>query len=195
LFYIFYGPEGSGKTTQARLLAEHLKLPLLISGDLVREAVKKDKGLIGKACRQALFTGHYVPSSEMFVLWKKRLKKPDVQQGWVMDGFPRNLTQVDFLERKLDKYGHQITKVFYLEVSEKESLKRLLKRKRRLDSGELHDSPERIRGRLKEYKKSNKLILKYYQKLGLLKIIDGERPIKTIFKDILKFLNYQKKKK
>ena len=193
MFFIFYGPEGSGKTTQARLLAQKLKLPLLISGDLVREAAEKDKGLIGRACFYGLKTGHYVPSSEMFVLWKKRLKKPDVQKGWVMDGFPRNLPQVDFLERKFDKYGHQITKVFYLKVSEKESLRRLFKRKRRLENGELHDSHERIRQRLKEYKKSQKLILKYYKSLGLLKVIDGERPVKKIFKDILASLNHSRR--
>ena len=101
MHFVFIGPEGSGKGTQAKLLAEKLKIPHLVSGDLVRKYAKEDKGLIGDICREALETGRYVADSEMYVLWKQRLKEPDVKNGWIIDGFPRNPTQAKFLERKM----------------------------------------------------------------------------------------------
>lgn len=186
MFFIFYGPEGSGKGTQAKLLSKKLKLPRLVSGDLVRETARKDKGYLGKICEKSLYQGYYVPDSEMFVLWKRRLKMPDVQKGFILDGFPRNLKQVKFLARKLEKYGKKIDLVFYLKVREKESIRRLLKRGRRLGNGELHDSPERIRSRLREYKKSEAKVLKFYKKRGVLAEINGEGRIERIHQDIMK---------
>src|SRR3989339_1683163 len=105
MYYIFYGSEGSGKTTQGKLLAKKLGIPHLVSGDLVRRMAQKDQGLMGDICREALSLGHYVADSEMFVLWKVRLKETDVQNGFVIDGFPRNHTQALFLNEKLEKYG------------------------------------------------------------------------------------------
>jgi len=185
MYIIFYGPEGSGKSTQARLLAEKLNLPYLSSGDLVRKYAAEDKGIMGDACREALAKGHYVADSEMFVLWKRRLKDPDVQDGWVMDGFPRNLTQAHFLDDKLQKYGKKVDVVFYLEVSEEESIRRLLKRGRRSPDGSLHDSPEKIKERLRIYKEEEAAVLDFYRQKGLLQKIDGERTILKIHQDIL----------
>ena len=85
MFIIIYGPEGSGKTTQGKLLAEKLNLPHLISGDLVRKYAKEDKGIMGEICKSAIRKGHYVADSEMFVLWKVRLKEKDVAKGFIID--------------------------------------------------------------------------------------------------------------
>jgi len=76
---VFYGPEGSGKGTQAKLLSQKLKLPLITFGDLVRDAAKNDQGMVGDAARYALLEGRYLANSEAFVLWKKRLKETDAQ--------------------------------------------------------------------------------------------------------------------
>lgn len=181
---IFYGPEGSGKTTQAKLLAEKLNEPALVSGNLVRRAAQADKGMIGDICRDALKSGHYVADSEMFVMWKARLKDGDTQNGWVIDGFPRNMTQAEFLADKLDKYNHKVDKVFYLKVSEKESIRRLLKRKRKNPDGSTNDSPELIKERLKRYKAEEADVLSYYTNLGTLVAIDGERSIEEIHQSI-----------
>jgi len=186
MYIIFYGPEGSGKSTQAKLLAQELKLPHLASGDLVRKYAAEDQGIMGDVCREVLNTGHYVPDSEMFVLWKQRLKEPDTEKGWVIDGFPRNMTQALFLDDKLDKYGKCVSAVFYLNVSEKESINRLVKRGRKNPDGELHDSPEKIKERLRRYKLEEKDVLDFYKKKGVLQVVDGERPIETIQQDILK---------
>ena len=185
---IFYGPEGSGKSTQAKLLSEKLKVPALVSGDLVRKYAKEDKGIMGDTCREVFKTGHYVPDSEMFVLWKHRFKEPDVDHGFVIDGFPRNLDQVNFLEEKLEKYKKKEDIVFFLKVSEKESIKRLLKRGRKRPDGSVHDTPEKIRERLKRYKKEEKNVLKFYKKKRLLRIINGEQSIEEIHNDIMEII-------
>ena len=120
---VFYGPEGSGKSTQASMLSQELGIPHILSGDLTRKYAKEDKGIIGEICRDALNKGIYVADSEMYVMWKQRLKEPDVQSGWILDGFPRNLSQAQFLKRKVEKYGKEIAAVFYIEVSEDESIR------------------------------------------------------------------------
>lgn len=184
---VFYGPEGSGKGTQAKLLAEKLNLPILTSGDLVRDAATNDKGIIGEVCRQALAEGKYVADSEMFVLWKWRLKDEDAKGGWIMDGFPRNVEQAKFLDDKIDKYGYKIEKVLFLNLPEEESYKRLLARQRPLHPGssELHDSPERIKQRLEIYKQGEKEVLDYYRQQGVLIEIDANRSIEEVQKDII----------
>lgn len=185
MYLIFYGPEGSGKTTQAKMLAKFLKLPYLGSGDLVRKYAAEDKGIMGDVCREALSIGHYVPDSEMFVLWKQRLKEDDVQAGWVLDGFPRNDKQADFLDDKLDKYDQKVTAVFYIKVKEGTSINRLTKRARRSPDGSLHDEPKKIRERLRIYKKGEQGVLNLYKKKGVLHTIDGEPSIQKIYNDVL----------
>jgi adenylate kinase len=195
MYLVFYGPEGSGKGTQASLVAKKLKIPHLISGNLVRKYARKDKGIMGNVCRESLKKGHYVADSEMYVLWKQRFKEPDTQDGWVLDGFPRNLTQAKFLERKVEKYGQKIDAVFFLDVSEKESIRRLLKRGRKNPDGTLHDTQGRIKGRLAYYNQGKKAVLNYYKKRGLLIHVNGERPIRLIHKDIMKKIDEIQKKK
>lgn len=184
---VFFGPEGSGKGTQAKLLSDTLHLAILTSGDLVRDAATNDQGIIGEVCRQALSEGKYVADSEMFVLWKHRLKQDDAMGGWIMDGFPRNVEQAKFLDDKIDKYGYKVEKVIYLNLSEDESIKRLLKRARPLHPGstELHDSPERIKQRLSIYKEGEKDVLAYYRQKGMLVEINADRSIDEVHKDIL----------
>jgi adenylate kinase len=188
MYIIFYGPEGSGKSTQAKKTAETLNLPYLGSGDLVRKYAADDKGIMGDICRESLSKGYYVPDSEMYVLWKHRLKLPDVQNGWVLDGFPRNPSQAEFLEDKLDKYGKKIDFVFYLDVSEEESIRRLLKRSRVNPDGKIHDTEEKIKQRLKLYKKGEEDVLKLYEEKGVLKHINGEQSIDEIFSSVMEII-------
>jgi len=182
---IFYGPEGSGKGTQAKLLAEKLHYPILTSGDLVRDAAANDKGIIGEVVRDALKEGKYVADSEMQVLWKWRLKEKDAEGPWIMDGFPRNKDQAVFLDDKISKYGYNIEAVIYLKLSEEESIKRLLKRARPLHEGstELHDSLEKIQSRLALYKEAEKGVLDYYN--GKIIEIDANKSVEAVHAEIM----------
>lgn len=187
---LMYGPEGSGKGTQAKLLSEALHIPILTSGDLVRDAASKDQGMIGDVCRAALSEGKYVADSEMYVLWKRRLKEDDAKNDWIMDGFPRNADQAVFLDDKLNKYGYKVEFVFYLDLSEEESLRRLIKRARPLHPGssELHDSPERIKKRLEVYKQHEASVLDYYRKQGVLVTIHADAGVEEVHKEIMSHL-------
>lgn len=190
---VFYGSEGSGKGTQAKLLAEKLGLPILTSGDLVRDAAATDDGVIGETCRKALTDGRYVADSEMFVLWKRRLKQQDVAKGWIMDGFPRNIDQAKFLDEKAKKYGYQVDRVIYLKLSQEESVHRLVARARPLHAGsqELHDSPERIQKRLSVYHENEQPVLAYYQNQGILVEVNGEQTPEQVHQDILAHLSHE----
>jgi adenylate kinase len=185
MFIIIYGPEGSGKTTQGELLAKKLKLPHLISGDLVRKYSKEDKGIMGRICKETIAKGHYVADSEMYVLWKQRLKEKDVQKGFIIDGFPRNMSQALFLDDKIEKYGKKVSLAIYIRLSEKESIKRLKKRKRRNPDGTLADSHSNIIGRLRRYKAEEKDVIHFYKDKEVLKAVNGEQTIEEIHEDIM----------
>ncbi|HCM82426.1 MAG: Adenylate kinase [Candidatus Gottesmanbacteria bacterium GW2011_GWA2_44_17] len=187
---IFYGPEGSGKGTQAKLLADVLHYPVLTSGDLVRDAAQNDKGIIGVVCKQALDEGKYVANSEMEVLWKWRLKEDDAKGAWIMDGFPRNVEQAKFLDDKIDKYGYKVELVFCLQIPEEESIKRLSARNRPAYGGstENHDSLERIKTRLAMYREAEIDMLKYYRQKGVLVEIDANESIEEVHRDIMKVI-------
>lgn len=190
MHYILYGPEGSGKGTQAKLLADATHLPILTSGDLVREAAANDKGLIGEACRRALKEGRYVPDSEMFVLWKNKLRSKDAEKGFILDGFPRNLRQAKFLMRKLSKYEYKIDKVIHLVLNDKEATQRLLKRNRTAfeGSGESHDTAEKIATRLSSYRAHEEELISYFGEKNLLLSVDASGTVQEIHNRILKGL-------
>lgn len=169
------------------MLGEKLHLPILTSGDLVRDAAATDDGVIGETCRKALSEGRYVADSEMFVLWKRRLKQPDAAKGWIMDGFPRNIDQAKFLDEKAKKYGYRVDRVINLKLSQEESVRRLVARARPLHPGstELHDSPERIQKRLSVYHENEQSVLQYYKHQGILAEINGEQTPQQVHRDIL----------
>ncbi|MFH0749392.1 MAG: nucleoside monophosphate kinase [Candidatus Gottesmanbacteria bacterium] len=193
---VFFGPEGSGKGTQVKLLADKLHIPILTSGDLVRDAAENDKGIIGAVVKQALAEGKYVANSEMEVLWKWRLKEDDAKGAWVMDGFPRNIDQVKFLDDKIDKYGYKVEMVIYLKLPEDVSYERLIKRGRPTYPGstDLHDSPERIKSRLAIYKEGEKAVLDFYRNsTAKLVEIDANRSVEDVHADIMKAVETYKK--
>ncbi len=187
---IIYGPEGSGKGTQAEKLGKFFNLPVYTSGDLVREAAAKSDDRLGKICRQALTLGNYVPDEEMFLLWKKKLKSAINKKGFILDGFPRNINQAKFLFKEIEKYDYQIDKVIYLKIGDEQSIERLSKRSRKLFKGSnlSHDTRHRIVKRLTIYHQQEKKLLDFYREKNIILEIDASKSIDQVFEDILKGL-------
>lgn len=167
---IILGPVGSGKTTQARLLAKEFGLSLLNVGDLLYFTSREDTPL-GKRIKETMDKGGLVEDETTIRLVEEHLKGKEHQAGVVIDGFPRSLAQAKNFKFPLDW-------VIYLLVSDEVNKKRLLTRGRKDDTEEL------IEKRLRLYHQKTEPILNYYRKEGRLLEVDGERTIEAIFEDI-----------
>lgn len=167
------GPQGSGKSTQADLLAQYLNVPKISTGDIFRK-IKQEDSEKGKRIRQILNSGQLVDDQTTAEIVKRRLAGEG--SGFVMDGYPRTLEQINLFDPLFDK-------VFYLKLSDEEAIKRLLSRGREDDTREL------IAQRLKIYHQQTDPVLDYYKVKGLLKEIDGLGSIDEIRQRIRDQLN------
>jgi adenylate kinase len=166
------GPQGSGKSTQAELLAEKLNWPHIEMGELLREAAKKDDK-DAQTIRSAVEGGVLAPFEVTVRILKDRLLEKDCSQSYILDGFPRNMGQVKLFDPHLDK-------VFYLTLPDDVAVARLTKR------GREDDNPEVIKQRLEIFHKETEPVLTYFRQKGILEEVDGTPDIKTIFTDLVK---------
>lgn len=187
---IIFGPEGSGKGTQAELLAKHYNLPIYTSGDLVREAASSDHGELGDICRKALSTGTYVADQTMYTLWENRLQTQEAKKGFILDGFPRNVAQAKYLLKKLNENGYGLDKVIYLNLSDEEAANRLKLRNRAMYTGAKvsHDSPDLVAKRLATFRALEGPLVVFLSQKGLLLKIDANQTVQQVFDDIVKGL-------
>ncbi len=205
------GPSGSGKSTQAKFLAKEFNLTYLKSGEMLRAIARQNNALGRKIKKIMSEQGKFVPCKIVIKIAKEELKKIPKNKGIVFDGFGRKLPEIKADERMLAKMGRRIDFVFLIEIGEKETLKRLSKRrvckkcgtnfilrktigerakKCPKCGGEIYqrkdDSPAKIKSRLKEYQKETLPVARYLKKKGILIKINGEQLIKKVYKDILK---------
>ena len=203
---VLMGPQGSGKSTQAEAMAEFLNVKIVTSSQVLREVVSKGSDM-GQKIADIMKKGDLVPDEHMINLMLGELNAPHCFNGFILDGFPRNLTQAKALD---DSCG--VDKVFNVEISNEEAIKRISGRrvcsnghvyhvefnppkqegicdecggelKRRAD-----DEPEAIKNRLSIYRNETAQLLDYYSKQEKLVVFDGERPIEEISKEILDYL-------
>lgn len=173
----FIGPEGSGKGTQAGLLAKELAIPHIISGDILRGHLE-DQTQLGDMLREIMNSGQYVPDEKITEIILDRLNGPDCIYGFVLDGYPRSAAQAKALQEYLQSKEQQIDFAFNLLVSHEESMRRLLERKR------FDDTPENIKKRLSNYDARAVDLLAYYKHLGVLYMIDGEKSIEEVHEEV-----------
>lgn len=188
---VLYGPEGSGKGTQADLLSKKFHLPIYTSGDLVRYAAQQDSREIGDACRDSLALGRYVSDKIMFVLWEEKLKEDQAKKGFILDGFPRTLSQAQFLQQKLHENNYSLDAFIHLNLSDEDAARRLSLRSRKLYEGSLinHDDPDRVSKRLSEFRSHENEIVQFYKNNNILIEVDANKIVDQVFNEITSLIS------
>ncbi len=174
---VLLGPPGSGKGTQAALLKERLQVPHISTGDLLRAAVKAGTPL-GLKAKAAMDAGELVSDELVLGLIEERLGQPDIADGYILDGFPRNLVQAEALDELLARLGQPVDKALELTVDEEQIVQRLAKRA--AEEGRSDDTEAVVRNRLSVYHQQTAPVTGYYGERGLLVEVNGIGDIETI---------------
>ncbi len=167
---LIMGAPGAGKGTQAVGVAAHYGVPAISTGDIFRANVKNGTPL-GKQVDAIMKAGNYVPDELTEQIVADRLNGPDARSGFLLDGFPRTMHQVDALDDYLDQHGKTLDAVICLDVDPEDLIARLLKRAQ--IEGRADDNEETIRHRMDVYLESTQPLLDAYAKRGLLVRVDG----------------------
>lgn len=210
MILVFLGPPGSGKGTQAKLLAEQEKVPHIALGDILREEVRA-KTEIGIKAGAFMNAGQLVPNELTIELARKRIRQADCQKGFVLDGFPRSFAQAEAFDQMLKECQRDLDAVVYFNISEDAVVDRLSARrsckncgavfhlknqpprvegKCDLCGGELYlrddDRPEVIRTRFEVYARETRPLIERYVKQGKLIEVDAALPIKQLSQQLQK---------
>jgi adenylate kinase len=182
---LILGPQGAGKGTQAKRIAAEYGLPHIATGDILRQAMAEDTAL-GRQVKPIYDSGRLVPDDLMIELIRERLSKPDAQEGFVLDGFPRTFVQAEALDTMLREIDKQLDLVLELQVPDEVAIERLTRRaelERRPD-----DTPEGIRRRLALYHEETEPLVEYYRARGNVVGVHGDRSENEVFAEIQKAL-------
>jgi adenylate kinase len=202
---IFLGPPGAGKGTQAEKLAEDLKIKKISTGDILREAVAKGTEL-GQRAKSYMERGELVPDEIILGIIEEAIND---EEGFILDGFPRNINQAKALDEMLSRKGLNITHVIFLDVPDEEIIKRIAYRRVCLNCGAVYnlifnppkedeicnncgsklvqredDREEVVRKRLEVYRDSTEALVKIYEERGVLRKIDGLGDREEVFRSI-----------
>src|SRR5919199_368126 len=169
---IFLGPPGAGKGTQAKFLADLLNIPHISTGDILRSAIAQGTPL-GQKAQSYVDKGELVPDDLLLDLIRERLNQPDAQNGWILDGFPRNVNQASFLEQLLQELNQSCDCV-NLEVPDEVLVDRMLGR------GRKDDNEKTICRRLEVYCKDTEPLIGFYRDRSVLKSINGDRSVEEV---------------
>jgi len=181
---VVFGPPGSGKGTQAKLLQEKHGWVQLSTGDMLRAAIAAGTEL-GKKCQSIMAAGELVPDAIVIGIIGERYDQPDCAKGAIFDGFPRTIPQAEALDKMLQERGKAIDLVIELKVEDSVLIERV--KARIAQSGGVaraDDNPETLANRLKVYHQNTAPLLAYYQQQGKLTTVDGMAPIETVTKAI-----------
>ncbi len=213
---VLLGSPGVGKGTQGILISEYLHVPLISTGDLLRNEVREQTDL-GKTAKAFMDKGELVSDDLIIEMIKKKIKREDCAGGFILDGFPRTLSQAESLENMFSQDNLQLDAVFLFDVSEEEIVKRLTGRRVCEKCGTVYhvsynpplregicdkcegslirrddDNEETVRRRIEVYRNSTAPLINFYKKQDKLHTIDGTGKVERIFKkvkDILEGLN------
>jgi adenylate kinase len=206
---IFLGPPGAGKGTQAERLAEDLKIKKISTGDILREAVAKGTEL-GQRAKSYMERGELVPDEIILGIIEEAIND---EEGFILDGFPRNINQAKALDEMLSRKGLNITHVIFLDVPDEEIIKRIAYRRVCLNCGAVYnlifnppkedeicnncgsklvqredDREEVVRKRLEVYRGSTEALIRIYEERGVLRRINGVGDREEVFRRIREVL-------
>ena len=209
---IFLGAPGAGKGTQAREVAKEFGLPQISTGDMLREAVKKQTPL-GLEAKKKMEAGELVPDEVVCGIVEERIGQADCAKGFILDGFPRNLAQAQFVDAMLQRKGRGNPLVIDIQVDEATLLKRLTGRMTCSTCGEIYniyfnppkqegvcdkdggkllhradDNETTIRQRLVAYNQQTSPLISYYGKKGMLHKVDGNKEPDQISSGLIAYL-------
>jgi adenylate kinase len=180
------GPPGAGKGTQAKLIAERYGIPAISTGDIFRAMQTADTDL-AKQVREIMASGGYISDEITNEIVAERLAQADCEPGFLLDGYPRTLQQVDNLDAHLATTGTPIDRVVSLTADEDEVVGRLLKRAE--TEGRADDNEETIRKRQQVYAEQTAPLLDVYARRGVLVEVDGLGAIDDVSKRIFAALD------
>jgi adenylate kinase len=175
------GPQGAGKGTQARRVAEEYGIPHVASGDMFREAIAAHDEL-GKQVEPILAAGELVPDELTIALIRERLRLPDTANGFVLDGFPRNAAQAEALDQLLAEIGRGLDAILLFDLPESVVTERMLSRG--LAEGRPDDMPEVIARRLEIYRDQTAPVVEHYRATGKLVPLHAGRTIDEVYAEV-----------
>jgi adenylate kinase len=178
---IFLGAPGAGKGTQAQILAESAGIPHISTGDILRAEVKGQTDL-GLKAKSYMDKGELVPDSLILDMIRARLGQPDASKGWILDGFPRNVSQAEFLDRLLAEIGQNYDLAINLDVPQDRLVERLLNRATIQNRPD--DTEDVIRRRLVVYDEQTMPLIDYYRQKGVYREVDGDRDLAVVTNDL-----------
>jgi adenylate kinase len=167
---VFLGPPGSGKGTQARLLAERLGVPTISTGEILREAVRQ-KTALGQKAQEVMERGDLVSDDLILALIEERIGHLDARGGFILDGFPRTIEQARAFDTTLARAGESLSAAINFAVPPEQLTQRMLSRGKA--EGRADDRPETIRERLRVYREKTEPLVAFYRERGILADVDG----------------------
>src|SRR3954468_20078674 len=178
---IIMGPPGAGKGTQAKFIAEHFKIPAISTGDIFRANVSQGTEL-GVEAKRYMDAGEYVPDEITNKMVRNRIDEPDAEPGFLLDGYPRTLAQVEELDGMIKHTGHALDAAVVLTVDPDEIVDRLLHRAQ--TEGRTDDTEDVIRRRQEVYGEQTEPLIEVYRGRGIVHEIHGMGVVEEVTKRI-----------
>lgn len=182
---ILMGPPGAGKGTQAKVVSARLGVPAISTGDIFRANVSQETPL-GLEAKRYMDAGDYVPDEVTNAMVRSRIAEPDATDGFLLDGYPRTVAQVEELDAMLEDAGHRLDAVVVLTVDQDELVARLLKRAE--TEGRADDTEDVIRKRQEVYADQTAPLIAVYRDRGLLREVDGMGSVDDVSARVLAVL-------
>ena len=186
---VLLGAPGSGKGTQATRLKEHLQVPHISTGDLLRAEVAAGTPL-GLQAKEVMARGDLVSDEILLGMLRDRFSRDDTKAGFILDGYPRNLAQAAALDELLASLGQKFDAAVQLTVDNEKIVERLAGRAKA--EGRADDNPESVRKRLQVYDEQTAPVIEFYRQHGQLTVVDGVGALDEVFTRIVEAIAPEK---